>query len=437
MIRILCLVGGLAVGAICVLMAPETAHSLRDTVAVLPGFSWLVPSVENGHTHADIHRTNSRSNGDHDHAHGHDHGHDHQEHTDDSNINLTDEQIEAAGILTAEAGEGFLVRRLQVPGAIIPSADRVARVAVKVVGTIAELRKRLGDVVTQGEVVAVIESREVADAKSDYLAARVTHDLQQILTTRAKTLSDSKSMPENDYLRTRGQFDDARVRRDAARQKLFAIGLSEQEIVLLPQLPIDALHRQELRAPISGRIAERRVDLGALVGREGLESEIYVIVDPAEVWAELAVAPADLHLIRDAQDVEISTPSVPQRTQGKIIFVSPLLDRETRSARVVISLANPHGQWRPGSFITAHIPLERQRADIVVPKTAVQTIAGQPVVFVRRRGGFSKRPITAGRDDDRSIEVTSGLKGGERVATANTFVLKAELGKAAAGDHDH
>jgi cobalt-zinc-cadmium efflux system membrane fusion protein len=153
---------------------------------------------------------------------------------------------------------------------------------VKLLGTVAELRKRLGDTVQQGEVVAVIESREVADAKSEFMAARLMHDLQQTLAARAKKLAESKSMAENEYLRVRNAFEDARVKRDTARQKLLALGLNEQQIEELLQRPGASLERQELRAPISGKVAERRVDLGALVGREGLESELYVIVDLSE-----------------------------------------------------------------------------------------------------------------------------------------------------------
>ena len=98
---------------------------------------------------------------------------DHHEDT----IALTPAQIEAGQFAIAEVGGGELGKRLRVPGSIVPSGDRIARVAVRLVGTVAELRKRLGDRVEVGDVVAVIESREVADAKSEYLAARLVFDL--------------------------------------------------------------------------------------------------------------------------------------------------------------------------------------------------------------------------------------------------------------------
>jgi cobalt-zinc-cadmium efflux system membrane fusion protein len=112
------------------------------------------------------------------------------------------------------------------------------------------------------------------------------------------------------------------------------------------------------------------------------------------------------------------------------------LDKDTRTARVVATLDNPAHIWKPGMFITAEIPLEQQRADVVTPKTALQTIKGERVVFLRREDGFEVRQVTVGREDDRVVEILSGLQSGDRIAIANTFILKAELGKAEAAHDD-
>ena len=288
----------------------------------------------------------------------------HDRHDDEGVIKLSDQQIAAAGIDVGKAQAGVLSRRRSVPGLVTPSGDRIARVAVRLLGTVVELRKRLGDPVEQDEVVAVIESREVADAKSEYLATRVTDELQQTLFARATSLWQSKVVTENDYLRARASAQDARVKFDTARQKLFTLGLSEEQIAALPNQPVASLRRQELRSPIAGRIAERRVDLGALVGREGQESELYVVVDLSELWLDLAVPPADLPAIREGQEITVTIGAGGKRVPARIIFVSPLLDRETRSARVVATLANPDQAFRPGSFVTAEIPLTKDDAEV-------------------------------------------------------------------------
>ena len=355
---------------------------------------------------------------------------------DEPGIRLSEKQVAAGNFAVQEARGGLLSKRMVVPGAIVPSGDRIAKVSVRLLGTVAEVRKRLGATGREGDVLAIIESREVADAKSQYLAARVAFDLQDTLFTRSKSLFESKVSSENDFLRAKTAFEDIRIKFDVARQKLFALGLTSDQIAVLPQQPVESLRLQELRAPMNGRIAERRIDLGSLVGREGQESELFVIVDSSVVWAELSLAAADLAVVSEGQKITISAGSQGEPLLATIMFVSPLLDKDTRLARVVASVDNPAHILRPGMFVTAEIPFQQVKADVVVPKTAVQSIEGQSAVFVRTPTGFEPRKIVTGREDSRSFEVTSGLSAGDPIATANTFVLKADLGRGEAS-HAH
>jgi cobalt-zinc-cadmium efflux system membrane fusion protein len=404
MTRIGLVISGAALGVVAMLALPAIAPSLRNVLAAAPGFGWVGEPAKT--PHASTQPAAADANG----------------------ITLSPAQIEAAGITVETAGPGNLQRSLQVPGTVIPSADRMARIAVRLLGTVTELRKRLGDVVQRDEVVAVIESRDIAEAKSDYLAARLTFALQQTLASRAKPLADTRAMAENEYLRIRGHLDDARVKQDSTRQKLSALGLTEAQITELPSVPVENLRRQELRSPIDGNVAERRVDLGALVGREGLESELFVIVDLSEVWVELAIPTRDLGRIHEGQTVRLSTPEG-GAGEARVMFISPLLEKDTRSARVVALLPNKERQWRPGSFVSAAILMPEERAVLVVPETALQTVTGEPVVFVRTQEGFEKRPVRLGQRDSRRVEIVGGLREGERVAVTNSFILKSELGK--------
>jgi membrane fusion protein, heavy metal efflux system len=349
-------------------------------------------------------------------------------------VKLTDQQITAARIEVLAVQGGTLARRLTVPGTILPDADRIAHVSVKLSGTVAELRKKLGDPVSKGEVLAILESREVADAKSEYLARKTTHDLQQTLFARAKMLWEGKAATENDYLRARATAEDARIKMEVARQKLAALGLNEQQIAALPQQSVDSLPQQEIRAPIKGRVVERKVDLGMAVGRDNLETELFVIVDRDRVWVDLAVNPADLAAIKKGQPVVVTTRAIKDKAQGEIVFISPALDKDTRSARVIAEIANPDGIWRPGSFVTAAIAVDEQPASVVVPNSAIQMIGGEKVVFVRTPDGFEKRTVIAGRSDDRFAEIATGLQPGEVIAATNTFPLKAEFLKGANED---
>jgi len=351
---------------------------------------------------------------------------------DEQLVKLSDDQIETAGIELAPVQDGTLSHRIIVPGTIVPHADRIARVSVKLSATVTELRKKLGDSVAKGEVVAVLESRAVADAKSEYLAARLNAELQKNLYERDKILWDRHVMAEQLVLKSRGAAEQAKMNVDIARQKLFAVGLTESEIAGLPEEPEAGLSRQEVLAPMSGRVVDRKVDLGAVVGRDNLETELFAIADLDRVWVELAISPTDLPIVAEGQTVSVAAHGLTKRATGKIVFISPMLDRDTHSARVVAEIANPDGNWRPGSLVTAAVAIGERAAALTVPASAVQSIGKAQVVFVRTADGFEKRQVAVGQGDDRLFEILSGVRAGEMIAVSNTFALKAEFMKSLA-----
>ena len=230
---------------------------------------------------------------------------------------------------------------------------------MRVLATVAELRKRLGDSVEKGEIVAAIESREVADAKSEYLAARVTNELRQTIFSASEGAGrNPRTCRENEFLRTQLAANEAQIKLDGARQKLFALGLSEER-----DRRSAAISR---RKACAGKNCARRSRAGspsgasisaALVGREGQESELFVIVNLDSIWVDLAVSPEDIAAVHEGAPISIRAIGIDGEVSAKIIFVSPLLDRETRNARVVASLPNPDHRWKPGTFVTAEIPL--------------------------------------------------------------------------------
>ena len=348
-------------------------------------------------------------------------------------VKLSAEQIASSGIDVARAGPGVLTRRIVTAGTIIPHADRIARVSVKLSATAAELRKKIGDPVTAGEVLAVLESREVADAKSEYLAARLNDELQQDLFARDKALWEARTASEQQFIRSRNQAAQTRMRLDIARQKLVALGIEEKEIAGLPRQTAEMLHRQEVRSPMTGRVVERKVDLGSAVGRDNLETELFVIVNLDRVWVELAVSPGDLPTVKEGQTVTVTARGLAEK-EGKVTFISPFFDKETRSARVVAELDNAEGTWRPGSFVSASITVELETVRLAAPAAAIQTLDNQKIVFVRTEEGFEKRAVRLGRTDNRWIELLTGVESGEPIAVANTFLLKSELLKAQTED---
>ncbi|MCI0600907.1 MAG: efflux RND transporter periplasmic adaptor subunit, partial [Beijerinckiaceae bacterium] len=262
-------------------------------------------------------------------------------HIHQDTIDMAPERIEAAGIAVAPAGKGVIAQTITVPGTIILDPGRVARVPGRVVGTVTQMRKRLGDMVSQGEVVAVLDSREVADSKSEYLTAAVAFDLQKTLLERVQTLWAKRFAPEQRYLQARETFQQAELRLDLARQKLTALNLDPAEVAKAAKRESAApsggstLREYQIRSMIAGRVIERKVDVGSLVGSQGDPADLYTIADLSEVWLELAVPVTDLDMIAEGQAVTIaSIRDSGKRGEGRIIFISPLVDPNTRSARV-------------------------------------------------------------------------------------------------------
>jgi cobalt-zinc-cadmium efflux system membrane fusion protein len=346
-------------------------------------------------------------------------------------VKLSADDIEAAGIEMAAVQGGTIARRIIVPSTIRPPADRIAHVAVRLSGTVAELRKKVGDPVAADEVLAIIESREVANAKSEYLAARVTNELQQEMLNRDTILWERKVIADQQLLRSRNLAANAKITNDIARQKLFALGLNETEIAGLANEPEASLRRQEIRSPIAGHVVERKVELGVAVGRDQLETELFVVADLDHTWAELAVSPEEVTLVRIGQTVSVAARGISEKTGGQVIYMSPIVDRDTHKVHVVAEIDNKDGIWRPGSFVTAAIVFEQQSVPIAVPVGAVQTMDGGPVAFVRTAEGFQKRQVVLGQSDDQGAQVVSGLRLGETIAVSNTFLLKAEMLKGA------
>jgi cobalt-zinc-cadmium efflux system membrane fusion protein len=126
-----------------------------------------------------------------------------------------------------------------------------------------------------------------------------------------------------------------------------------------------------------------------------------------------------------------------RRSTIRLAYLSPVVDPETRQVRAIASLANPGATWRIGESVKVSIALapgSGQRA-LAVPAAAVQTVEDKPSVFVREKDGFSIRHVVLGQPAGGYVSVQSGLDGSERIAVANTYVLKAEHGKGEAGEH--
>lgn len=362
----------------------------------------------------------------HESEHGAEEGEGHaEEEGEEGVVKLDNAQMAAAGIKVTEVGPGKLAREVAVPAKIVAAADRMAQIVPKVSGVVTEARKNLGDTVEKGEVLALIESREMAEAVADFLAAKRSEELARTTFNREKGLWEKKITAEQDYLNAKNVHQEAQIRLDLAKQKLQALGHDGK-------VAGNANARfHELKSPLAGRVTGRELTLGEYVDTT---HTAFTVADLSVLWVDIAIAPADLPFVEEGQVANISGNG--GKSEGKLIFVSPAIDPETRAAKAIIELDNTDGKWRPGEFANAAIATSAQDVDFIIPKEAIQNIEGKNVVFVHSDKGFEKREVTIGREDSRHAEILSGLEFGDPVAMSGTFTLKAEFGKAEA-EHAH
>ncbi len=349
---------------------------------------------------------------------------------------LDDHEIEEFGIEVAEAGPGTLLVELQLPGEVRLDPDSLVHMTPRVPGVVRAVHKGLGDVVKAGDLLAVLDSRELAEAKAALLAAGERLTLATSNLEREKYLYERKVSSEQDYLEARQAEAETRINLQSAEQRLAALGLSEDEITGLQDPHERDLTRYEMRAPIAGTMIEKHITLGETLGDD---SVAFVICDLSRVWVLLTVYQKDLVSVRSGQRASIVASHDLAEAVGTIDFIHPILDERTRTTTARIVLPNEEGRWLPGLFVTARVVVARVEAAVVVPRTAILTIEDQPVVFVLTDDGFVPRPVRPGQSDAQSVELLGGLRPGERYVASGGFALKAELDKASfeGGGHSH
>jgi cobalt-zinc-cadmium efflux system membrane fusion protein len=347
-------------------------------------------------------------------------------------VRLPAARAQQLGIEVAVAGAGSLQTSLTLPGTVALNTDRLVHVVSRIPGIVQEIRKLLGDQVRAGEVMAVIDSRELADTKAAYLAARERVSLAETTFTREKDLWEKKISPEEDYLKAKQALAEARIELQVATQKLRALGFAEASMQQLAGRANASLTRYEVVAPLAGMVMEKHIAVGEML-RE--DTAAFVVADLRTVWVDLNLSVKDLPLVRQGQRVVIAA-NTTMRAEGTVSYISPVVSDETRTVLTRVVLPNPDGRWRPGLFVTATLTAGDTPVAVLIPKTALQTIDGQPTVFVQTPEGFVPRPVTLGRANETHVELTAGLEAGARYAATETFVLKAELGKET-GSHSH
>jgi cobalt-zinc-cadmium efflux system membrane fusion protein len=343
---------------------------------------------------------------------------------------LSEKAIKEAGIETALAAGGELEEVLTLPAETVLNADKVAHIVPRVAGTVRRVDRFVGDDVKAGDVMAVLESRELAEAKAAYLASQQRLSLAQANLKSAEGLHAKKIMPDLEFLTIQKALAEAQIESRTAEMKLHALGVMHEECSRIASEDQD-MALCELRAPFAGTVIQKHCSLGEVLNDQ---SDAFVLADLSNVWVNITVYRQDLSRIAVGQTVHLRADAL--KADGRISYLAPVLSEATRTATARVVIPNPGKAWKPGTFVTASIVVSKGAAKVLIPNEAIQTLENKPVVFVAEGDGFEPRAVAIGRSDATHSEIVSGVQAGERYVAKGAFILKAELAKGEGG-HEH
>ena len=349
-------------------------------------------------------------------------------------VELTPEAMNAAGIQYAQVVQRVAVAPLKTTGTIEANQTRMQEVTPLVAGRVERVFANPGDRVAAGAVLAIISSPEIAELHGKEIESIARLNLAQSSLRRLRRLSELGAAAGKDLAAAEAEADTAEAELAHIRASLVALGSDRR-------VRGHSISSVALRAPISGTITKRLVNAGAGV-QAGMP--MFTVADLSTVWVIANVPESQI------QALEVGSPAVVRSAalgesiaRGRITYIDPILNEETRTAQVRVEVTNPDQQLKIGTFVEVDFESRASRPDmateLVVPDEAMQTIQNQSVVFVPgdEPGHFAVREIEVGGQTDGLRKVISGLAAGDRVVTRGSFVLKTQMLKGEMGEHGH
>lgn len=347
------------------------------------------------------------------------------------------DSAETAGRIGLETGTARALRHRHVVvgnAEIAYAAHSFAEVMPRVSGRIREIPVDEGDHVTKGQVLVVVDSAEVAADKAQYLAALATFELARINAERSRNLAASEAASAKTALEAIGGFNRANADLLNTKQRLRNLGFRDADLDRIAREK-ETTSLLNVVAPIDGFLVERHAVLGEAVEPT---TRLFADTDVNHMWCWIDVSEADIARVRKAQPVTFAIAGAESAAYaGEVELIDFAVNPRTRTVRVRAELHNEDGRLRANQFGRAEIRVDAEHETVVVPRAAVQVVDDRPMAFLPQPDGRTFRPqrLRLGEGDAAEVEVTWGLKAGQRVVTTGSFLLKSELQKdSIAGD---
>lgn len=354
----------------------------------------------------------------------------------------------------AAAQERSVARLIQTTGTVAPNESRMARLRPLARGRILSVNVRIGDAVRKGQELLVYDNVELGEAIGQYLRghadiekARTEAGVARRALERARNLVELGGIArtELDKREADSKNAEAAINAEIAEQsvwqeKLYRFGLQRAEIEALTAQKTAPPHRESSRVKVTSPLEGIVLKMNAAEG-EAIqpETQLFEIVDTSTVWVQADLYERDLSSVRVGDVATVTLEAYPdERFRGRVTHISDMVDRDSRTPKIRCEVANPGRRLKLDQYATIQLPGKGERKVLMVPVGAIQQLEGKTVVFVREEPNeFEIRAVKTGAEVQGWIEIESGVKAGDTVATRGSFVLKAEHLKAELGEAGH
>ena len=340
-------------------------------------------------------------------------------------INIGPEVAKQLGFefTTVEARPVSETLRANAETMYLPS--QYGRVAARIPGVVREVKAVLGQEVEAGATLAVVESVDLGQAKSDLLQAHSVLALRQKTYEREKSLHEKKITAGRELQEAETALEEARIVLEKTSQRLSTLGLSKDRIAAVSEKR-DTAALLEVAAPFGGTVVEAPAVPGEIAGPE---KPLFAVASLERLWVSIDVFEADFPKVEKGQRVVFTVEGLPgQRFPGKVIAIGGEVDERTRTIRVYAEVKNGQGLLRARMFGRADLTVKTAEPKLLLPKAAVQNDGDCFLAFVSpSTNAFKARKIQVGTVYEQGYEVTGGLTAGERVVTKGSFLLKSEV----------
>jgi cobalt-zinc-cadmium efflux system membrane fusion protein len=335
---------------------------------------------------------------------------------------LTVPQEQMAHVQVAAVLKTRLERVLRLTGSVTYNQFKTTPVFSAIGGPVHEILVAPGETVQAGAALLTVNSPDYSAARSAYIKAKDALQLAEKVLHRAEDLYAHGAIAEADLQVAQSNRTQAEADMVSSQDALRALGIKHPDTVV--NTPGKTTLQIPLLAPVGGEIVERLVGPGQLL--QSGSTQCFTISDMSQVWVLVNVYQSDLAYVHVGDTVGINTDAYPELFHGKISYVSPALDPNTRTLQARIITDNPGKKLKKDMYVTASVLAGANPNALTVPDAAVlRDSENLPFVYVQMEGNrFARRLVKVGDSNAGRTEITTGLKEGEHVVGDGALFLQ-------------